>query len=47
MFALKISPVEIWVIPYFSAILVACVPLPAPGAPRRIIFILFLTIFII
>jgi hypothetical protein len=30
------SPVEIWGIPNFSQINLACVPFPAPGAPNRI-----------
>jgi hypothetical protein len=30
------SPVEIWGMPNFSLMNVACVPLPAPGAPNRI-----------
>ena len=38
--SLKISPVEIWGILYFAAIFFAWVPLPAPGAPNIIIFIL-------
>jgi hypothetical protein len=29
------SPVEICGTPYFSMMKFACVPLPAPGAPRR------------
>jgi len=28
--------VEIWGIPYFWQMNVACVPLPAPGAPNKI-----------
>jgi hypothetical protein len=36
------SPVEIWGMPYFWQMKVACVPLPAPGAPNRISFIVFL-----
>jgi len=28
--------VEIWGMPYFWQMKVACVPLPAPGAPNRI-----------
>ena len=40
MFARKISPVEIWGIANFSAIIFACVPFPAPGAPNIIIFML-------
>ena len=39
MLALNISPVEMCGIVYFSAILLACVPFPAPGAPYIIIFI--------
>ena len=39
VFALKISPVEICGIAYFSEIILACVPLPAPGAPNITIFI--------
>ena len=34
--ARNISPVEICGIPNFSHINLACVPLPAPGAPNRI-----------
>jgi hypothetical protein len=30
------SPVEIWGMPYFWQMKVACVPLPAPGAPNKI-----------
>jgi hypothetical protein len=30
------SPVEIWGMPNFSQINLACVPFPAPGAPNRI-----------
>jgi hypothetical protein len=30
------SPVEIWGIPNFSQINLACVPFPAPGAPNMI-----------
>jgi hypothetical protein len=33
--ARSMSPVEICGMPYFWQICVACVPLPAPGAPRR------------
>ena len=38
MFALKISPVEICGIVYFSAIFFACVPFPAPGATYHIVY---------
>jgi hypothetical protein len=34
--ARSMSPVEIWGIPNFSQINLACVPFPAPGAPNRI-----------
>jgi hypothetical protein len=34
--ARSMSPVEIWGMPYFWQMKVACVPLPAPGAPSRI-----------
>src|ERR1035437_7851407 len=37
--ARSISPVEIWGMPYFSQMNFACVPLPAPGAPNKISFI--------
>ena len=33
-------PVEICGMPYFDAIIFACVPLPAPGAPSITIFII-------
>src|SRR5579864_8079787 len=32
----NISPVEIWGTPYSWAICLACVPLPAPGGPKKI-----------
>jgi hypothetical protein len=34
--ARSMSPVEIWGIPNFSQINLACVPFPAPGAPNKI-----------
>jgi hypothetical protein len=34
------SPVEICGMPYFWQMKLACVPLPAPGAPNRISLIL-------
>jgi hypothetical protein len=34
--ARSMSPVDIWGIPNFSQINLACVPFPAPGAPNRI-----------
>src|SRR5688572_15583439 len=34
--ARSMSPVEIWGMPNFSRMKFACVPLPAPGGPRRI-----------
>jgi hypothetical protein len=34
--ARSMSPVEIWGMPNFSQINLACVPFPAPGAPNRI-----------
>ena len=37
--ARKISPVEIWGTLYFSAIILAWVPLPDPGAPNKAILI--------
>src|SRR5579883_3025028 len=33
--ARKMSPVDRWVKPYFDASTFDCVPLPEPGAPRR------------
>ena len=42
MFARKMSPVDTWGIPYFSAIIFAWVPFPAPGAPNMMIFIICL-----
>ena len=41
--ARKISPVEMCGIPYFSAILCAWVPFPAPGAPNIMIFIIVIS----
>ena len=38
----RMSPVAIAGMLYFSEILADCVPLPAPGAPNNISFILFL-----
>ena len=38
--ALRISPVDIWGIPYFSIKNLAWVPFPAPGAPNNMIFIM-------
>src|SRR5690606_24251229 len=37
--ARNMSPVESWRMPRCSTSRAACVPLPAPGGPRRIIFI--------
>ena len=39
--ARSMSPVEIWGIPYFWQMKVACVPLPAPGAPNKMSLMLF------
>src|SRR5512135_1614456 len=36
-FFLRMSPVDIWGMPYFSTKSFACVPLPAPGGPKSII----------
>src|SRR5512143_1272645 len=36
-FFLRISPVDIWGMPYFSTKSFAWVPLPAPGGPKSII----------
>src|ERR1043166_2728098 len=41
----SMSPVEICGMPYFSVMNCACVPLPAPGKPKRIIFIVVSTWF--
>jgi len=38
--ALNMSPVEICGTPSLSIILVACVPLPAPGGPINIMFMI-------
>ena len=32
------SPVEMWLIPYFSTIFSLCVPFPEPGAPKITMF---------
>ncbi len=40
--ARSMSPVEICGIPNFWQMKVACVPLPAPGAPSKISFMNFL-----
>ena len=37
--ARNMSPVESWTMPKLSSIRFACVPLPAPGAPSKMIFI--------
>ncbi len=42
MLSLNKSPVEICGIPNLKAIFFACVPLPAPGGPKTIIFMVFL-----
>ena len=44
--ARSMSPVEICGMPNFWQMKVACVPLPAPGAPRRISLIAFLGILV-
>ena len=38
--ARSMSPVESWMSPCLAAISLACVPLPAPGGPSRIRFII-------
>ena len=38
--ARSMSPVDSWISPRLAAISLACVPLPAPGGPSRIRFII-------